>query len=89
MQEYPYQLVNRGFGLLEVLLVAIMLFLLSFFAIRTYFKKPTLDESTQKTLSEQGIDVSSQQAVLESARERIKDYNKQILNRQIEFNNLN
>ena len=89
MQERPYRLVNRGFGLLEVFLVAIVLFLLSFLAIRTYLKGPTLDKSTQKTLTEQGIDASSQQAVLESARERIEDYNKQIRNRQIELNNLN
>lgn len=89
MHEYPYRLANRGFGLLEVFLVAIVLFFLSFFAIKTYLKRPALDESTQKTLTEQGFGASSQQAVLESARERIKDYNKQMFDRRAELDNLN
>ncbi len=78
-----------GFALLEILLIAIVIVAFSYFTIKSYVKGPPVDESTQKALSEQGIDASSQQAVLESTRSRVNDLNKQILDREKDLESYN
>ncbi len=77
---------RRGFTLLGLLLAIAIVCVLYYIAVNTYFKKPILDKSTEKSLSEQGIDISSHQAILESTKEKLEDINKKLLNksRQIE-----
>lgn len=79
MRRDRFRKITRGFALLEILFVAIIILLLSYFALKFYYKNPSIDEPTQKALSQQGIDTISHQAVLDSTREKIKDINKQLL----------
>lgn len=80
MRKNWVQKFERGFALLEILLVAIVIFFLSYLGLKTYFKNPSfsMDNSTQEALTQQGIDTRSHQAVLDSTREKIKDINKQL-----------
>ena len=76
-----------SFALLEILLVAIVILALYYIALKFYFKNPSIDKTTQEALSEQGIDTSSQQAVLESTKKRLKEFDKQILDREKQLEN--
>lgn len=82
MKTNHHGIFKRGFALLELLLVAAIIMSLCYFTLKVYFKSSPVDKSTQKALLEQGIDASSRRAVLESTRSRIKDINKQVLDRE-------
>jgi type II secretory pathway pseudopilin PulG len=79
---------KSGFAFLEILLVAVVIIVLCYLALKSYLKNPSMDKTTQEVLSQQGIDTSSQKAVLDSARERIKDLNKQILGQEKQVEDL-
>ena len=67
--------------------MAIVILALYYIALKFYFKNPSIDKTTQEALSEQGIDTSSQQAVLESTKKRLKEFDKQILDREKQLEN--
>ena len=83
----PYAREKKAFALISLLLAAVIICILYYIAINTYFKRPSLDKPTEKFLSEQGIDASSYQSVIDSAREGVgrinrqtSDYEKQLKN---------
>ena len=69
-------------ALLEILLVVMIIFFLCQVAVKTYFKKPTVDKKTEKYISKQDIDSSSHQAILDSTRKKVKDLEKQLFERE-------
>ena len=85
MKTKPFGLSDSGFGFIGIILAVAIVCFMVFLALKAYVHNPVVDEPTQKALSEQGIDVSSQQAVLDSTREKIGDINKQILDRSKQF----
>jgi cell division protein FtsL len=82
MKINQFRIFNKGFALLGTILAVAIILLMAFYVLKAYQKKPAIDESTQTVLQEQGIDTSSQKAVLDSAKDRITDLNKQILDRE-------
>jgi len=76
MKVNPSRIFNRGFGLIEIILVAAVICFIAFLGLKAYVHNPVVDEPTQKILSEQGIDASSQKAVLDSTRDKISEINK-------------
>lgn len=87
MKTKPFWLIDRGFGLIGLILAVAIVCFMVFFVLKTYVHNPVVDERTQKALSEQGIDASSQRAVLDSTREKMRDINKQILDREKQLEN--
>lgn len=79
---------RKAFVFLEILLVLIVISFLVYIALKTYFKKPTMDKETEKILTEQGIDTSNQKAILDSARDKVREINKQQLNYEKAVENL-
>ena len=79
---------KKAFVFLEILLVLIVISFLVYIALKTYFKKPTMDKETEKILTEQGIDTSNQKAILDSARDKVREINKQQLNYEKAVENL-
>ncbi len=81
---------KRGFfTLIGLLLAAVIIFVLVYYAFQTYFNEPSFDESSQQSIIEQGIDVSSYQSVLGSTREKVKDIESQMLDRSKYYDGTN
>jgi type II secretory pathway pseudopilin PulG len=87
MKDIYYKKTTRGFALLELLLVAILIVSLFFITLKFYVKNPSIDKETKKSLSEQGIDTSSQKAILDSTKAKVEELNKQMLNREKQLEN--
>ncbi len=67
---------NKGFmGMIGLLLAAVIVGFLAYLSFTQYFGKPSahMDEPTQQMATDAGIDTSSQQAVLESTKAKIKN----------------
>ncbi len=72
---------KKGASFIELLLALGIVIFLYYFATKLYIKKPSLDKNTQKALTEQGIDTSSEKSTLESVTDRISEINKQEMER--------
>lgn len=69
------------FTLIGILLAAAIIFILFYILFNSYYKRPALDETTDKTLSEQNIDTSSYSTIVDSTRKQVKDIEGQLLDR--------
>lgn len=80
MKRYRSYTFKEGgfFTLLGLLLAIVIIFILCYIALRVYFKKPPLDKESEKLLSEQGIETSSYQAILDNARKKIKEVERKL-----------
>lgn len=79
---------KKGFlSLLGLILTVGIIIFLCYLSINTYLKKPVVDKKSRDALAKQGIDTSSQQAVLESTKRRIADINKKANRRADEIIN--
>ena len=79
MKTNSHGIFKKGFALLELLFSTAIIVTLGYIGYQFYFKRPPVSEQTQEALSEYGINASSQKAILEDAKSRIEDVNKQIL----------
>jgi len=83
-----YSFKKDGFLMYIGLLLAVAIILMLFFYLfNTYYKSPSVDGSTQKTLSTHGIDSTSYQSVVDSTREKVKDIEQQMLEREQQLYN--
>ncbi|MFH1201592.1 MAG: type II secretion system protein [Candidatus Omnitrophota bacterium] len=73
---------KRAFGFIEILLVLVIISFLSYFILKTYLKKPNLNNDTQKVLTEEGIDSTNQKALLDSIKSKVGAINKQQAERE-------
>jgi len=64
--------------------VAIIL-ILCYHLFKSYYKKPILDDSTEKSLSSQGIDTSSYHSIVDDTRRKVKDIEKKLLEQEQEL----
>ena len=71
---------KKGFLTLLGLLLAIVI--IFFLWYTTYLKRYPASKSTGRSLSGQDTDTPSRLTILDSTRERIKNINRQILNRE-------
>ena len=81
---------NKGFmGMIGLLLTAVIVCFLAYISFTQYFGKPSehMDKPTQKMAADAGIDTSSQQAVLESTKAKIKDIEAMELKREDQLMN--
>ena len=53
---------------LELLLVLAIIMFITFKVFNLYFKKPALNEETQKVITEQGIDTTSLESIADSTK---------------------
>ena len=72
-------------SLIEILIVVVIIGILSYFMMKNYFKRTELDEQTKQELSSQGVDVQSKPGMIQGARERVKNYNKETQERLNEY----
>jgi len=56
--------------------------LLCYATFNAYFKKPSVDKGIKETLSGEGAATPSYKTILDTTEKRIKDVNKQILERE-------
>ena len=80
---------TRSFGLIELLVSLVIISVLSYISLRAYFKKPLMDASTERVLSEHGIDSSSSQALIQSTKNKVEEINKKQAESQNIIDNLN
>jgi len=72
---------NKGFGLIEILAVLLTLAFIFYGASGLYFKQTiATNKELKKTLSEEGIDTTNYNTILDSAKEKIKDLEIKIEN---------
>ena len=75
---------ENSFGalsLLELILVLAIMLFLGIKALNAYFKKPAMDENSEKILSEQGIDTSNYSTIVNSARTQVQYINNRMIKR--------
>jgi predicted membrane protein len=80
--KYFYKERNGFFTILGTLLAVAIILFLCYLLLNNYFKKPLLDNKTQGVLSEQGINTSNYRTILDSTKDKLKDIEKQALNRE-------
>ena len=81
MKKYIKQ--RKGFfTIIGILLALIIALFLCYKGFNAYYGKTGIKESTKQSLSEQGIDTTSHQSVLESVRMKTKDIERQIVDRE-------
>lgn len=79
---------NKGFfSMVGLLLSVAIVCFLAYFALNVYFKPSPVvgDKETQTQMSQEGINTSSYQSLLDSTKERIKKVEQQELNRPNEI----
>ena len=79
MKTNPHRIFKEGFALLELIFSMAIILTLAYISYQFYFNRPPVDKQTQEALLEHGINSSSQQAILDDAKSRIDNINKQIL----------
>lgn len=80
---------KEGFlGLLEILLALIIIAIIYIFIVKLYLKKPVQNEEIQKSLSEENIETSSPQGIVDSARKKVDALNKKRLEQYKQFDEL-
>ena len=67
--------------LLEILLVLLIISFLSHELLKVYFKPAALDKKTEQLLIEQNIDTTSYKTVVDSTKAKVKDVNRQLIDR--------
>ncbi len=74
---------EKGFlSLLGLLFTLAIILFVCYIMINTYLRKPISDKSTEKVISEQNIDTSSYQSIVDTTRKRVQDIEKQAEERQ-------
>jgi len=68
---------RSGFMYIELLIVLAIILFVGYRVWLYYFKKPPLDSGTTKVLSEQGIDASNSQVLLNSTRNKLRAIEEQ------------
>ena len=67
---------QKGVSLIGMLLAIIIIALLCYFAVKTYFRKTSVDEATKKEMAKQGIKVDDKISTIDSAKTKVKSFNK-------------
>jgi hypothetical protein len=78
---------TRGISILGVLLSIIVILLLYYFYTRLYFNV-LVDRKTRDTLHSEGVDTSSFQAIIDSTKEKAKEIEEQLKNREGDMTHL-
>jgi hypothetical protein len=64
---------KNGFMFIELILALAIIMFIAFKVFNAYFKKPSLDNETQRLISEQGIDTTSHKTTIDSTRDKLED----------------
>ncbi len=62
---------------LELLLALAIIMFIAYKVLNFYFKKPLLNQETQKVISEQDIDVTTPQSMIDSTKNKLQDIQDQ------------
>lgn len=80
---------KRGFlSFIGILLVLIIVSLLSYLILKTYFKKSSSDKNTEGILSEEGISITNPKSTLDTVRDKIGEVNKRQLGQERNMENM-
>ena len=69
--------IKTGFMLIELLVVLAIIMFIASKVFKSYFIKPSLDKETQKVISEQDIDTTSYQSLIDSSKKKLQDIQDQ------------
>ena len=67
---------QRGVSLISMVISVVIIAFLCYFAVKVYFRKPPLDKDTKQEMEKQGINSDNKLSMIESAREKVKSFNK-------------
>jgi prepilin-type N-terminal cleavage/methylation domain-containing protein len=68
---------QRAFGFIEILVVLVIIGILYYVMINTYFKKGVVkDKKTAEVLQQEGISTSNYQSMIDSVKKKVGDVNK-------------
>lgn len=67
--------IGRGFALIELLIVLVIIAFIIFKMLNNYYKRPALDKSTQIIMSEQGIDTANYSSIKDSIKNKLQHIN--------------
>ncbi len=73
---------QKGFSLIEILLVTVILALLYYTVTKIFLRGPIVDKKTQQSLAEQGIDFTNYPGMINTTRDKVNDINKEIKDRR-------
>ena len=79
---------NRGFAFIEIIIVLAVILFLSYKLLALYLKESPIDKENKKMLSEQGIDISSREAIIDKTRKNVEEYNLKVESQNKELENI-
>lgn len=65
--------VKTGFMLIELLVALAIIMFIASKVFKPYFIKPSLDKETQKVMSEQGVNSTNYQSLIDSTKKKLQD----------------
>ena len=74
--------------LLGLILTLAIILILSYLVFKVYFRMPESEEEIKQSLSGSGIDSSSYKSIVDSSRKKVKEINKQYLDRRKQLEDL-
>lgn len=75
-------------SLLGLFLAIVIIFFIGYRLYNTYLGKPSADKENQKFFLEHGIDTSSQVNTFESTKQKIRDVNKTMQDRENQISDM-
>lgn len=77
---------EKGFvGIIGLLLSVTILCTLGFFVYKAYLRRPVVDKTTQKSLSEHGIKDVKYETLVDTAERKLKGIEQKMLDRENEL----
>lgn len=64
---------SYGFAFIELLVVLAIIAFIAVKVLNNYYKKPLVDKETRKVVSEQGIDTSNPNAIVDSVKKKLQN----------------
>ncbi len=71
--------IKAGFMFIELLLVLGVIMFIASAVFKSYLKKPSINQETQKVMIGQGIDTTSSRAIIDSTNKKLQDIQGQYM----------
>lgn len=73
---------NKGFALIEMVIVIVIIGIISYFLIKTYFKGSQVDKQTEQSVKEQGMNPNNYTSIMKNSRAKVNEFNKSYQERE-------
>ena len=89
MRRSHIRISSKGFiSLLGLVLTLAIITIVLSMLLKVYFRRPVSTYEDQELFSQEDGDVSTHQGILDNTRKTLEDYNKSILEREREIENI-